>query len=827
MKKLSIFCLFVFVFACEGYTQSGINWEWLHASPHGSTLRNVQRVAPSTWYFVGVNGLFQKTTDDGQTWDIHYTAGRYLPESNTYSTGFDLHFFDVNNGIVVGGNGTIIKTADAGNTWQEVTTNPTPSHINLLSVQFVDNLFGFASGNLGTLLKTTDGGNTWSLIPLSFTSTVFDVWSPDGNLIIVPTTAGNVHRSTDGGATWSVINLGSFFNVTKLAGSVNDLYLTGSSDNVRRSTDGGLTWSSVANGIPLGTGFNDIDVKNGVIYLTGPSTYFCKSTNQGVTWDTVGLDFPGNSFPATNHSMDVSPGGDSLFIASTFGLVYSKLGDSAPVVTYNKRTINSSARDIYVSPDRRFIITVNLFSTNVQKNINRSTDGGATWIADQIVPSSIDNIFSLDMIDTLTGFAVGALGFLYKTSDGGNSWNQVTTTGLPANNSLYSVEFKSQTTGWILAISQWTAQESVFKTTDGGSTWFHQPLGVQGSEPPALSSHMLDSLKGWISCVGGIFNTTDGGSTWQKDSLAVAYTGNINAIRMLNTTTGLAATSNGRVYRTTNGGTLWDTVSVPAGLPALYSIEQLNETTVAIFGDNGVYLYSTDSGSIWAKQNTGGTGGLCSFHRYDPVTQTTILYTAGIMGNVMKTSLSVLPVELASFSASISDRDVVLEWSTATELNNRGFEIQRKRDENKWETLSFVNGKGTSTKISEYRYVDKDLFGGTYSYRIKQIDFDGTIWYSHSVEIEIGVPLTFGLSQNFPNPFNPTTVIRYELPVSGMVSLKVYNAMGEEVTTLVNSTKEAGSHSITFDASKLASGIYIYKLKSGNFSSVKKMSLIK
>lgn len=484
MKVIFIFVVLIFVISSTGYTQLGIDWEWQHPSPHGMTIQNVRRVAPSIWYFVGLNGLFQKTTNDGQTWDYHFTAGRYIPESDLYTHLYDLHFFDLNNGIAVGSRGSIRKTTDAGNTWQEASgTNPVSINITLYALQFVDNLIGFASGSNGTLIKTTDGGNNWSLIPLSFTTTAFNVWSPDGVLIIVPTTLGNIHRSTNGGATWSVINLGSSFNVTKLAGTVNNLYLTGSAGNVRKSTNGGVSWTSIANGIPANYGFNDIDVENGVIYLTGPILNFFKSTNQGVSWDSVSLVNPELPFLAVHHSMAVSPGGDSLFVTSTFGNLYSKLGNSAPVTFYLRQSINSNATDMYVSPNGQLILTVNNYASTVQKNFNRSTDGGLTWTAGLIAPSSTENLYAIDMVDSLYGFTTGSAKLLHRTTDGGLNWNQVTTTGLPQGASFYYLDFVSHTTGWLFAVQQGTPQGTVFKTTDGGTNWVNQPLGVQGVEP--------------------------------------------------------------------------------------------------------------------------------------------------------------------------------------------------------------------------------------------------------------------------------------------------------------------------------------------------------
>ena len=168
-----------------------------------------------------------------------------------------------------------------------------------------------------------------------------------------------------------------------------------------------------------------------------------------------------------------------------------------------------------------------------------------------------------------------------------------------------------------------------------------------------------------------------------------------------------------------------------------------------------------------------------------------------------------------------------MKWSTASELNNSGFEVERKQENTSWSKVAFVNGNGTTTSEKKYSYFDGNLTSGKYLYRLKQIDFDGSFEYSNIVEVDIEVPSKFELSQNYPNPFNPGTTISYSLPKAGHVSLKVYNALGQEVVTLVNGIKELGVHKIDFNAAGLNSGIYFYKLEAGDINQVKKMTLIK
>jgi len=185
-----------------------------------------------------------------------------------------------------------------------------------------------------------------------------------------------------------------------------------------------------------------------------------------------------------------------------------------------------------------------------------------------------------------------------------------------------------------------------------------------------------------------------------------------------------------------------------------------------------------------------------------------------------------IPVELSSFAASVDQNNVTLTWSTATETNNQGFEIQRSNG-NEFFTVGFVSGHGTTTETNNYSYVDIELTAASYSYRLKQVDFDGSFAYSSTINVEVTTPVQFELSQNYPNPFNPSTSINFTIPQSSIVTLKVFNALGEEVKSLVNKQLESGTHSITFDATDLNSGIYFYRIEAGQYSDVRKMTLIK
>ncbi len=187
-----------------------------------------------------------------------------------------------------------------------------------------------------------------------------------------------------------------------------------------------------------------------------------------------------------------------------------------------------------------------------------------------------------------------------------------------------------------------------------------------------------------------------------------------------------------------------------------------------------------------------------------------------------------LPVELTTFNVNIIEKNKIqLTWETATEVNNYGFNIERKSEIGEWTSLGFVEGHGNSNSPKSYIFVDNELGIGKYSYRLKQIDIDGSFEYSKEIEIDLNTPIEYSLEQNYPNPFNPTTSIQFSIPNSVQVKLVVYNVIGEQIAELLNKEMEAGYHNVQFNASNLNSGIYIYKLETSNFSKTMKMLLLK
>lgn len=251
-----------------------------------------------------------------------------------------------------------------------------------------------------------------------------------------------------------------------------------------------------------------------------------------------------------------------------------------------------------------------------------------------------------------------------------------------------------------------------------------------------------------------------------------------------------------------------------------------------IQGSNVYDLYNNTLETVYAQNNDWGVYDSTSiedhiFHFVDDSTLGLVIFTP-FSGPI--------PVELASFTANVSGNSVLLNWTTASEVNNMGFEIERKVispqssvGNFEYEKIGFINGNGTRTEVQNYSFTDNLTLNHnlTLYYRLKQIDLDGSFTYSNEIEVEFILPTEYTLEQNYPNPFNPSTRIKYQVSSISKVVLKVYDVLGNEIATLVDGYKPAGIYEIEFNASSLSSGVYFYQLKSDNFTFVRKMILVR
>lgn len=846
MKKALLLFLAFFLFSYT-YAQDMQMSKWLHQSPQGNTLRYVEIFDANNIYALGDKGTFMKSSDGGVSWYFHHKASRTTATGVSYYI-YDAHFFDMNTGVAVGAGG-VTRTTNAGATWDTVYTTGT-----LYQVYFVNNLIGFAVGTSAVeVIKTTDGGLTWTRTDLSGSLSVYDVYSHDGNTVVVSSSSGNVYRSTDGGTTFgSAISTGTSSSLYKLTFR-DSLYgvVGGSSSAVRLTTDGGITWASINTGLPASKTWYDIDLVNNDVFLTGDSFVMFKSSNNGTSWDSVDILDPIQPWTSTYYATDFF--NDNFFIVGAFGLINKKIGTT--ITTSTQWMKGGILYDIWRDPNSSRIIAVGAPTSAGFRadQILLSTNLGATWewvipnkanyngvvhvepVEDleevkgqEKTPNSTATFRTICMINSNVGFIGGSRGAIYKTTNGGTTWDSLTT-NIPTTADIWKIDALSE--NFMVAFSNATdVNGTVFKSTDGGTTWAQIPVpyGTSTSNTRLYSGDVVnENVIFSINYDPVPIKTTDGGLTWALDSLEDNYGGFLYDIQMFDPLNGVICGGAGRFYKTTDGGNLWkaDTLSTAT----LYALSFIDMNRGIVAGSDGLIYQTSDGGATWITTPTQGKTIYGAFLHIPTAGDSVTLYTSGLDGSIFATKSGIVPVELASFTSNVKGNAVTLNWSTATETNNFGFNVERKIN-GTWNKIGFVSGNGTTTERKVYTFTDNNLQAGKYSYRLKQLDHDGSYNYYNLPEIiEIGTPLDYRLSQNYPNPFNPSTVISYSLPQAGNVSIKVYNIIGAEVVTLVNGYQEAGNYTKQFNASEngLTSGVYFYTIKSGSFTDTKKMVILK
>jgi photosystem II stability/assembly factor-like uncharacterized protein len=453
--------------------------------------------------------------------------------------------------------------------------------------------------------------------------------------------------------------------------------------------------------------------------------------------------------------------------------------------------------------------------------IVKTTDTGNSWTP--LTSGTTNTLNDVYFFDDNTGVAVGDAGLVLRTTNGGSNWSTIVVPSI--GDRLLSVSF-SGTNGIVGAESQ-----TILYSTDSGASWLVSQSGFFGGG--FLGAYMLNSTTGFVSGQNSIFQpfvakSTDGGANWSFYNFYFqSNEGSCDDIHFFDSNTGVitgaAWNGQGAIARTTDSGSNWTTTLFPS-IVALQGMDFPMANRGYAVGWAGTILNTTDSGISWVEQTSGISSDLYDVS-FIPNTNTGV--AVGFGGVIMRTDNGGVPVELVSFIASVTKNDVSLTWSTATETNNSGFNVERKNANADWEEIGFVPGYGTTTEPRSYSFNDAGLNSGTYTYRLKQIDFDGSFEYSNEVEVEIANLVDYSLSQNYPNPFNPSTRIEFIIPNSEMVNVSVYNSLGQKVADLVNEELSAGQHSIDFNAQGLASGIYIVKMKAGNFTDTRKMSLMK
>lgn len=370
----------------------------------------------------------------------------------------------------------------------------------------------------------------------------------------------------------------------------------------------------------------------------------------------------------------------------------------------------------------------------------------------------------------------------------------------------------------------------LLKSTNGGINWVLLTNYIQF----AMTSIVIDNTNPNTIYVSGdalVTKSTNAGLNWFEASTGLpsalgVYTVNIHPV---NGQILLCSNDNG-IYRTSNGGNSWSQVFSTAVSNIEFNPTNPNIVMGVSFSPYSLLL-STDAGITWKNYNNGFPGETMTDLSFS--TDGLKIFVSSNDNGVFAFDISsIVPVELISFSSVVNDNDVTLYWTTASELNNRGFEIQKNNfnydETTHWISIGFVKGNGTTSELNHYTFTDKALTPGKYKYRLLQFDYDGMANKSNEIEVLIyESPKKFILHQNFPNPFNPVTNIKYEILETGLVNLKIIDILGKEIMTIINKELDSGVYETSFDGSDLPSGTYFLTLHTQNFHETRKISLLK
>lgn len=735
---------------------------------------------------------------------------------------------------------------------------------------------------------------------LRITDMVFEPGNPNTLLCAVfgSTTAGNggIYRSTNALAatpaftqtyTPGTANVRIALSDNKIGSTVTVLAATGESSGLlRRSTDGGVSWSaplSAVTGFCDGQCFYDIvatvNPLNSATILVGgsanssPAFLMKRSVNAGSTFTANDL-----GTHADVHTIEFAPSDTTVVYTGNDGGIWKSTDGGATWMSLNNSLFNATQFQ-----------SVAVHSADSRFTIGGTQDNGTPWLQ----PSNAwtrsdygDGGFALIDQSSTSTTAVTMYHTYYNASGSLIGLGRVNSTAC-----AYDGEWVFRGAGYVYGVS---GCEGVAYGANNGiglndATLFYAPMALGPGTPNTLyfgTDHLYRSTNRGdaMSSVSQVFSSsvpvTAIGVSRQNDNVRIVglqngsvYATQSGANPMTNITSGSFPTnpagSNRFVSRavidpnsintayvtfsfyTPAGQGVWKCTNLNSGASATWSaagngipsipvnafvIDPLNSNNLFAGTDIGVYV-STDGGTSW---NAMGSG-LPRVAVFDLAIQNTsrTLRAATHGRGIWEINVdAALPVELASFTGRIIvGEGVQIDWTTESEVNNFGFEVQRRPSPDAlFETLpgSFMAGHGTSTEPHSYTFTDRSARRGVYYYRLKQTDLDGSLNFSEPLMVNIDqpganaiVPAVFSLDQNYPNPFNPSTVIRFGLPQATEVTLEVYDIVGRKIATLVEGEQRAGYHEIPFQDQNLASGVYVYRMKAGEFSATRRFLLLK
>jgi hypothetical protein len=792
--------------------------------------------------------------------------------------------------------GGLWKTTNAGATWQPLADNNNLwMSIFALAIDPLNQNIVYA-GTSGTnlLLKSTDAGATWNATGAGPTGTIRKILIQPNATNIVFACAGNgIFRSINGGSSWSQVHAASKEDIEFKPDDVNIMYATG--NDVYRSSDNGLTWTQigVAGGI-TNSGRTLVGVTPAnpdYVYIAQASGSLFgrmyKSTNSGLSFVTTVV---GNPSSGTNY-FGYNANGTGTTGQATYDMALA-------VSPTNASEVYIAGIICWISTNEGVSFTaLTEWSLPNTTGYNHADVHGLFWVGSTLYSISDGGIFkSFDSGDNWIDISAG-LGIRQFYRIANSKTNALVITGGAQDNGSVARQASGVWVDWLGAdgmeglvsptnhLNLWgTSQNgSLYRSTNGGVSYSSLSRPSAGQWVTPLAIHPTDETilyGGWT----GVYKSTNRGTNWTNIS-GTTITSTLADLAIAPSNPNYLYASNGAtLYVTTNDGATWTVRSAPstindiavdptnpvkiwiacnsssnrvlvssdagatftnisANLPAIVArtiaIDDQTPRGIYVGMNIGVY-FKEESATNWASYMSSLP--LVAINELEIQKSSGKIRVATYGRGVWETDLVPLPVQLVSFTArAIGSRSVRLDWTTLSELNNYGFYIQRKwENEQGWREVEngFIPGHGTTNEPHYYSFIDSTLpQSGRWLYRLRQVDFDGTEHFTEAISVMITtsvadgiIPSSFRLEQNHPNPFNPITTITYALPRESRVRLAVYDALGKEVAELVNEIQRAGVYSIEFPPASMkrefASGTYYYRIQAGDPSTGSEQSFV-
>ncbi|MGM0586899.1 MAG: YCF48-related protein [Bacteroidota bacterium] len=769
------------------------HWKWLNPLPQGNSLWDVDSPDGTTAYAVGSAGTILKSTDGGDSWTL-------LTTINTEEVLYGVHFLDANTGFVAGENKAVFKTTDGGDTWASIPASYT-TYFN--TVHFLNSQKGFIAGGSGTIQMTTDGGASWSTVTHpghNYYLNDIHFLDDQTGFIVGGNSAydtADILKTTDGGNNWTLIDspvdnqLTSVYFIDDQIGFIVGYYGT-----LLKTTDGGDTWTDVAADGIYHT-LHDIqftDAQTG--YAMGTYGTIWKTTDQGSSWTKISTQL--------DHELRAgffNTSGQGLVVDTHSGIQQSDANGSEWTSIMGTRFQNLNTVDFY---NQQYG-----FAAGAEGMLLRTTDGGETLAE---VTSTSNTIYDLHIVSRTVILAAADDGDLLKSTNAGHHWVEIGPQATMAYRAIFGV------TDEIYYASGYNGE--IVKTEDGGANW----TTLNSTYNARLNDLYFFNADEGIA-IGGVYaeskilKTTDGGANWT--SITAPVDKELTTISFVDATTGYISGSDGTILQTTDGGDTWTDVFSTSSYDDFNGIDVLDANHIMVAGDRGVHYVTEDGGDNWTKGQK-ATGSYIQDISYPAEG---IGYAVSWYGAFLQYNPD--DKEVVSLFADFTSDTTQSDTQTAISFTDHS-----QGNVSSW-SWDFGDGSTSSDQHPTHTYAS----AGTYTVTLTVSDGNSSdaMTYTDHITVEQGTALTTDqelptrveLKPNYPNPFNPATMITYGVPQTSDVSLMIYDILGRRLQTLVNQRQAAGWYSVRFNAEHLPSGVYIYRLKAGNTVHTLKMVLVK